>query len=128
MVLAWARIEARYQITDDVLAGLRSAGVPEATIKKLVALKDRKYEGRVYFLRELNKTLSAEERQTYEGRILDYACRADIPLNQQIPPNLLLSGVQVRTRIRCGNAPMGYSLFYGVYEFFYEKVIFPYWF
>jgi hypothetical protein len=102
--------------------------VPEATIKKLVALKDRKYEGRVYFLRELNKTLSAEERQTYEGRILDHACRADIPLNQQIPPSLLLSGVQVRTRIRCGNAPMGYSLFYGVYEFIYEKVIFPYWF
>jgi hypothetical protein len=32
----------------------------------------------------------------------------------------------VHTRIRCGYRAMGYSLFYGVYEFAYEKVFFPY--
>jgi hypothetical protein len=50
----------------------------------------------------------------------------DIAPQDQIPGNLLLSGSAAHTRIRCGNAAMGYSLFYGVYEFAYEKVIFPY--
>jgi hypothetical protein len=50
----------------------------------------------------------------------------DIPPDRQIPPARFLSGLEVRTRIRCGDAAMGYSLFYGVYEFAYEKVIFPY--
>jgi hypothetical protein len=49
----------------------------------------------------------------------------DIPANLQIPPTLLLSGTEVHTRIRCGNHAMGYSLFYGVWEFLYEKVVFP---
>jgi hypothetical protein len=51
----------------------------------------------------------------------------DIPADRLIPTNLLLSGSEVHTRIRCGDRPMGYSLFYGVYEFAYEKVIFPYY-
>ncbi len=50
----------------------------------------------------------------------------DIPAAAQITPSLLLSGGEVHTRIRCGNRPMGYSLFYGVWEFVYEKVIFPF--
>lgn len=49
----------------------------------------------------------------------------DIPANLQVPPGLLVSGTEVHTRIRCGNHAMGYSLFYGVYEFLYEKAIFP---
>ena len=51
----------------------------------------------------------------------------DIPEDRLIPTSLLLSGSEVHTRIRCGNRAMGYSLFYGVYEFAYEKVIFPYY-
>ncbi|MBI1830700.1 MAG: hypothetical protein HYR84_04530 [Planctomycetes bacterium] len=51
---------------------------------------------------------------------------AGIPADWQITPTQLLSGSEVHTRIRCGNRAMGYSLFYGVYEFTYEKVIFPY--
>jgi hypothetical protein len=50
----------------------------------------------------------------------------DIPADKRITPRLLLSGSEVHTRIRCGDRAMGYSLFYGVYEFAYEKVIFPY--
>ena len=38
--------------------------------------------------------------------------------------NLLVSGTEIRAKVRCGNKPMGYALFYGVWEFFYEKVIF----
>ena len=36
----------------------------------------------------------------------------------------LTSGVAVTAKIRCGSAPAGYSLFYGVWEFLYEKVWF----
>jgi hypothetical protein len=49
----------------------------------------------------------------------------DIPENMRITPELLLAGTEVHTRIRCGNHAMGYSLFYGVWEFLYEKAIFP---
>jgi hypothetical protein len=52
--------------------------------------------------------------------------QGDIPESERIPTRLLLSGGEVHTRIRCGNHAMGYSLFYGVYEWSYEKVIFPY--
>jgi hypothetical protein len=37
---------------------------------------------------------------------------------------LLKTGTDVHSKIRCGNRAMGYSLFYGVWEFLYEKVVF----
>lgn len=37
---------------------------------------------------------------------------------------LLVAGTEVVAKIRCGNHRMGYSLFYGVWEFIYEKIIF----
>src|SRR5262249_47112642 len=42
----------------------------------------------------------------------------------QIPDKWLLTGTEVHTRVRCGNHAMGYSLFYGVWEFIYEKIVF----
>jgi hypothetical protein len=42
----------------------------------------------------------------------------------RLPRNLLVTGTEVHTRIRCGKRPMGYSLFYGLWEFFFEKVVF----
>jgi len=48
----------------------------------------------------------------------------NIPADMQLPPNMLLSGVEVHAKVRCGNRAMGYSLFYGLWEFFYEKVVF----
>src|SRR5207253_9562197 len=38
--------------------------------------------------------------------------------------NLLVTGTEVVTKVRCGDHAMGYSLFYGVWEFIYEKVVF----
>jgi hypothetical protein len=45
---------------------------------------------------------------------------------QAIPPseNYLVTGTEVVAKVRCGNHAMGYSLFYGVWEFLYEKVVF----
>ena len=48
----------------------------------------------------------------------------DIPENKRIPKVLLLSGSEVRSKILCGKHAAGYSLFYGVWEFLYEKVVF----
>ena len=50
----------------------------------------------------------------------------DIPADRRVPPELLLSGTEVHAKVRCGDRPMGYSLFYGVWEFLFEKVVF--WF
>jgi hypothetical protein len=47
-----------------------------------------------------------------------------IPPESRIPPELLLTGIEVHSRIRCGNRAMGYSLFYGVWEFIYENLVF----
>lgn len=49
---------------------------------------------------------------------------ADIDPAYRVPPELLLSGTEVHAKVRCGNHRMGYSLFYGVWEFLYEKVVF----
>jgi len=48
----------------------------------------------------------------------------DIPKESQLPPDQLLTGTEVHAKVRCGNRAMGYSLFYGVWEFLYEKVVF----
>lgn len=48
----------------------------------------------------------------------------DIAPGDMIPDDLKLTGTEVHAKIRCGNHAMGYSLFYGVWEFLYEKVIF----
>jgi hypothetical protein len=48
----------------------------------------------------------------------------DIPETDRIPRKLLMTGTEVHSKIRCGSHRMGYSLFYGVWEFFYEKVVF----
>jgi hypothetical protein len=45
----------------------------------------------------------------------------DIPIAKQIPVGLKLAGMEVSGRVRCGKHSMGYSLFYGVWEFLNEK-------
>jgi hypothetical protein len=48
----------------------------------------------------------------------------DFDADKTIPPEQLVTGLEVRTRIRCGNHALGYSMFHGVWEWFYEKVVF----
>ena len=47
-----------------------------------------------------------------------------IPEDQRVPPELIVTGVEVHAKIRCGNHRMGYSLLYGIWEFMYEKIVF----
>ena len=48
----------------------------------------------------------------------------DIPKGYRANLEQLISGTEVRAKINCGKARAGYSLFYGVWEFLYEKVVF----
>jgi hypothetical protein len=49
----------------------------------------------------------------------------DIPENMRVPDKLMqTTGIEVKAKVRCGRHKLGYSLFYGVWEFFYEKVVF----
>lgn len=48
----------------------------------------------------------------------------DIPADKRIPEAQFVTGLEVRTKIRCGEHALGYSLFHGVWEWFYEKVVF----
>jgi hypothetical protein len=50
----------------------------------------------------------------------------DIPPEDRVPLRLRTSGTEVLTKIRCGDEAMGYSLFYGVWEFICEKVLFAF--
>src|SRR5262249_29215743 len=46
----------------------------------------------------------------------------DIPRDRWVPTDQFVTGLEVSTRVRCGNHALGYSLFHGVWEWFYEKV------
>jgi hypothetical protein len=48
----------------------------------------------------------------------------DFPEDKKIPIDQFVTGLEVSVRIRCGDHALGYSLFHGVWEWFYEKVIF----
>jgi hypothetical protein len=92
----------------------------------------RKFQGKLYRNKiageavvrpdEATATSSAEA----EPMVITYVSIDDpsIDADRRVPPELLQSGVEVHAKVRCGDRPMGYSLFYGVYEFLYEKVVF----
>jgi hypothetical protein len=42
----------------------------------------------------------------------------------QIPDHLKVAGQEIHTKIHCGKEPMGYAMFHGVWEWFYENVVF----
>jgi len=85
------------------------------------------YRGRLY-----RRDISAEAVQNKddhnESEFVVYAYvrvnDPDMPAEDHIPEQDLTTGVEVHARIRCGNHSMGYSLFHGAWEFFYEHVIF----
>jgi hypothetical protein len=48
----------------------------------------------------------------------------DLAESDRIPEAWLVPGTEVHARIRCGQHRLGYALFYGVWDFLYEKVVF----
>jgi len=48
----------------------------------------------------------------------------EIPREEWVPGEQFVTGLEVSVKIRCGNHSLGYSMFHGVWEWFYEKVVF----
>jgi hypothetical protein len=55
---------------------------------------------------------------------LDAPGNNGIPQDRWVPAEQFVTGLEVRTRIRCGEHSLGYSMFHGVWDWFYEKVVF----
>ena len=57
-------------------------------------------------------------------------CWSGQPDHPTVAPSLqawaeqFVTGLEVRARVRCGNHAVGYAFGHGVWEWFYEKVIF----
>ncbi|MBN9121200.1 MAG: hypothetical protein J0I06_18950, partial [Planctomycetes bacterium] len=93
----------------------------------LASQPDTSYEGRLY-----RDEMSAEavpnknEHDENEPVVTAYVKLnvQGIPEANWVPRNHLVTGLEVRTRVRCGKHALGYTLFHGVWEWFYEKVVF----
>jgi hypothetical protein len=93
----------------------------------LASQPDTSYLGRLY-----QDELAAEavpnkdEHNENEPVVIGYVKLNldDFPEDRRIHPSHFVTGLEVRTRVRCGDHALGYSLFHGVWEWFYEKVVF----
>jgi hypothetical protein len=93
----------------------------------LASLPDQSYLGRLYrsdvsAQAVPNKTDQDEAEPVVTAYVklnLD-----DFPADRRIDPKQFTTGLEVRTRVRCGDHALGYSMFHGVWEWFYEKVVF----
>ena len=93
----------------------------------LASMPDQSFLGRLY-----QDELAAEavphkdEHNENEPVVMAYVKLNldDMPAELRIPEAQFVTGLEVRTKIRCGEHALGYSLFHGVWEWFYEKVVF----
>lgn len=87
----------------------------------------RKYRGKLHRERVASEAIpSRDEKDESEPEVIAYVSidDPDIDPAYRLSREALTSGTEVRAHIRCGKHCMGYSLFYGVWEFIYEKIIF----
>ncbi len=64
---------ARYRLTNGSFDWLRKAGVPEAVLTRLDALKDQEVATSQDFLRELRRILDTDEFERFKSRVMDQA-------------------------------------------------------
>ncbi len=93
----------------------------------VTSLPTETFKGRLY-----RRDVTAEAAQNKDDRdeservVYSYVRvnDPDMPKEDHIPEELLVTGVEVHTKIRCGNRSLGYCMFNGVYEFLYQHVFF----
>ena len=88
---------------------------------------DSSYPGRLYEEDVAKEAVPNRDDHNEQEPIMLAYVRVNLPEfgpAGQIPVELRTAGVEARTRIRCGKHALGYSLFHGVWEWFYEKVVF----
>ena len=93
----------------------------------LTSAATRSFKGRLY-RRDITAEAVQNKDDHNESEFVVYAYvrvnDPDMAKEDHIPPELLTTGVEVHTKILCGDHSLGYSLFHGAWEFFYEHVIF----
>src|SRR5262249_4601445 len=81
----------------------------------------RKFQGKLYASRISGEATPAKDEATEAEPVVIAYVDIDI---EEIPKSLRTAGTEVRAKVLCGKVPLGYSVFYGVWEFLYEKVVF----
>ncbi len=87
----------------------------------------RTYRGKLYRDRIASEAVpNRDEKDESEPEVIAYISIDDESIDPayRLSREALTSGTEVHAKIRCGKHKLGYSLFYGVWEFIYEKVVF----
>jgi hypothetical protein len=87
----------------------------------------RPYRGKLHRKRIPSEAVvNRDEKDESEPEVVAYVTIDDDDIDPayRLSRDSLTSGTEVHAKIRCGKHRLGYSLFYGVWEFFYEKVVF----
>jgi hypothetical protein len=129
-VLAYVRVAGKecWKLTDRSIDALGGDDVPAAVTSKLNGWKgkDKQFTTRERFVTELAQVLDEGELARYQDRVVRRASAFDIDADSQLPRESLVSRTEIHAKVRCGKHRLGYSLFYGLWEFVYEKIVF--WF
>lgn len=87
----------------------------------------RTYRGKLYRDRIASEAIpNRDEKDEPEPEVIAFVSIDDASIDPayRLSREALTSGTEVHAKIRCGKHRLGYALFYGVWEFFYEKVVF----
>lgn len=103
-------------------------GRPYLDVDILLASEgDRSYRGRLYRDGMAGEAVPNRDDHAQSEPIVTADVKLnlpDFPPELRIDPAKFTTGLEVRARVRCGRYALGYTLFHGVWEWFYEKVIF----
>jgi multidrug efflux pump subunit AcrA (membrane-fusion protein) len=108
---------------------LKQAGKPEELEVDLLLRNDptRTFKGKLPRSKMAGEAVpNQQESGEAEPVVTAIVTLDDIDPAYRVPPALLLSGTEVHAKVRCGNHRLGYAMFYGVWEFICEKILF--WF
>ena len=88
---------------------------------------DTSYEGRLYRDEMAAEAVPNKNEHDENEPVVTAYVKLNVPGTDEatwVPRNHFVTGLEVRTRVRCGKHALGYTLFHGVWEWFYEKVVF----
>ena len=87
----------------------------------------RTYRGKLYRDKIASEAIpNRDEKDEPEPEVIAFVSIDDPSIDRDyaLSREALTSGTEVHAKIKCGKHRLGYALFYGVWEFFYEKVVF----
>ena len=93
----------------------------------LLTDKTRTYRGKLYRKDIASEAIpNRDEKDESEPEVIAYVSIDDPSIDPAyaLSREALTSGTEIHGKVRCGKHRLGYALFYGVWEFLYEKVVF----